>query len=136
MAVRLADALGYVGLLGHTAAQADNLVWVFPLAVDQRAHVAEHPLLRVLPDGAGVDDNDVRALIVVHDGAAHVGQHPPEQLGVGLVLLAAIGVHIGPGRDGALGVAPAQFGAVFLLPLDVFSGDNGCGSFQGWKPPY
>ena len=58
VAVGLADLLGDPGLLGHTAAQTDELVRVAALGVDQGPQIAQHPLLGVLPDGAGVDDDD------------------------------------------------------------------------------
>ena len=52
-------------------------------------------LLRVVPDGAGVQQDQVRLGGVVCKAKAHGGQHPPQLLAVGLVLLAAIGHHMG-----------------------------------------
>ena len=48
------DALGDPGLLGHAAAQGDDHLRVFLFRVGQGAQIAEHPVLGVLPDGAGV----------------------------------------------------------------------------------
>ena len=66
----LFDLVGHVLLLGHAAAHADDLVRVAALHVDQGAQVAQHPLLRVLPDGAGVQDDDLGLLLLV--GEAHL----------------------------------------------------------------
>lgn len=43
----------------------------------------------------------------------------------------AVGVHIGQWGRGTLGVERAQLSAIFLLPLDILSGDDGSCSFQG-----
>ena len=91
-------------------------------AVDQGPHVAEYPLFRVLPDGAGVDDDHVRPPVGVRNLITHFAQHTPQQLGVGFVLLAAVGVHIGQGRGGQAAVEGAQLGAVFLLARDILRG--------------
>ena len=99
--------------------------------MDQRAHVAEDPLLRVLADGAGVDDDDVGALVGVDDVIAHLHQHTPDQFGVGFILLAAVSIHIGQRLFGQLVVEGADLGAVFLLTLNVLSGDNRCFSLHG-----
>ena len=53
---------------------------VAALGVDQGAHVAEHPLLGVLPDGAGVDDDDAGLLGVVGKAKAHPFQIAPDAL--------------------------------------------------------
>ena len=50
----LAQPLGHVLLPGHAAADADHLPRVAALGVGQGPHVAEHPVLGVFPDGAGV----------------------------------------------------------------------------------
>ncbi len=97
MAVGLPDFLRHMGLLGHAAAQTDQGVRVPALHVDQSSHVAEDPLLGVLPDGAGVDDDDPGLLLVVGEAEAHFCQKAPDALRVGLVLLAAVGVHKGQG---------------------------------------
>ncbi|MPN56861.1 hypothetical protein SDC9_204554 [bioreactor metagenome] len=61
----------------------------------QGAEVAEHPLLRMLPDGAGVENHHVGLLRLVGEGKAHFFQHPHQLFPVGHVLLAAEGVHAG-----------------------------------------
>ena len=56
-----------------------------------------NPLLGVLPDGAGVHDDHIRALGAADDGVAALGEEAPQLFGIGLVLLAAIGLHVGGG---------------------------------------
>ena len=85
------------------AAQADHLLRILLLGVGQGAQVAEHPVLRVLPDGAGVDDDAVRAFFGVDDVIAARAEHTADPLGIRLVLLAAIGVDVGPRRPAARG---------------------------------
>ena len=131
MLVGLAQPLHHVGLLGHAAAQADDLVGVAPLAVDQGAHVAEHPLLGVLSDGAGVDEDEVGVFAVVDNLIAHLAQHAPQQLRVRLVLLAPVGVHKGGGSLGVLGVDGPDFLTIFPLFCHVLSGDDGGRSLHG-----
>ena len=117
--VALLDLLGTVGLLGHAAAHADKLVGLGPLGVDQRAHVAQHPHLGVLPDGAGVDEDKVGLGLAVCKVVAHFLQVAPQPLGVGLILLAAVGIHKGQRGRGAGGVALMEFLAEVPLTLHV-----------------
>ena len=81
----------------------------------QHPQVAEHPLLRVLPDGAGVQNDQVRLLGVLGKGEAAGGQHAHELLAVGHVLLAAEGVHAGHG----MGLAGGKHGADLLLKVPL-----------------
>ena len=67
-------------LLHHAAAQTDELLRVAALGVDQSTHVAQHPLLGVLPDGAGVDDDDAGLLRVIGKTKAHPLQIAPDAL--------------------------------------------------------
>ena len=97
MAVGFLHPLGHPLLLGHAAAQGDDLLRVFLLRVGQNAQVAEHPLLRVLPDGTGVQNHQIRLLGVLGEGEAAVRQHAHELLAVRHILLAAEGVHAGHG---------------------------------------
>ena len=48
----------------------------------QGAQVAEHPVLRVLPDGAGVQDHQIRLPGVIGEGEAAHLQHPHQLLAV------------------------------------------------------
>ena len=62
------------------AAQADHLLRILLLGVGQGAQVAEHPVLRVLPDGAGVQEHQIGLLRVLGEGEAACLQHPHELL--------------------------------------------------------
>ena len=73
------------------------------LGVDQRADVAVDAGLRVLADGAGVDDDAVRALFGVDDLVPARAQHAADTLGIRFVLLAAIRVDKGARRPAARG---------------------------------
>ena len=118
------DLPGHMGLLGHAAAHADQLAGLCPLGVHQRAHVAQSPHLRMLPDGAGVDEDQVGLRLLIGELIPHLGQVAPQPLGVGLVLLTAVGVHKGQGRRGAGGAALVQQGAELPLAGDVFRRDS------------
>ena len=80
VAIGLADLLGHMLLLHHAAAQTDELLRVAALGVDQSTHVAQHPLLGVLPDGAGVDDDNAGLLRVIGKTKAHPLQIAPDAL--------------------------------------------------------
>ena len=97
----------------------------------QRTDVAEHAVLRVLADGAGVDDDAVRALLLVHDAVAARLQYPADALGVGFVLLTAVGIDKGPGRDALR--KPVFFDFFTDLPLRAkqLRRDLGGFPFQG-----
>ena len=104
---------------------------VAALGVGQCAQIAENALLRVLPDGAGIEDDHVRALFAGGHAIAAGFQHPTDAFGVGFVLLAAVGIDKGDGRD-ALGlpVVPDLLANLFL-PAQRRRGDNGGLMFQG-----
>ena len=93
--IGLFDALGDPLLLGHTAAEGDDHFGVFLFGVGQGTQVAEDPVFGVLPDGAGVQNHQVRLGGLVRQGEAAGLQHTHELLAVGHVLLAAEGVHAG-----------------------------------------
>ena len=128
--VALFDLLGTVGLLGHAAAHADKLVGFLALGVDQRAHVAQHPHLGVLPDGAGIDEDEIGLGLAVCKVVAHLLQVAPQPLGVGLVLLAAVGIHKGQRGRGAGGVALMELVAEVPLTRHVGGGNFGGLSVQ------
>ena len=125
----LPQPLGHMVLPGHAAAQADELVRVAALGVQQGPHVAKDPVLGVLPDGAGVHEHQVGPLLAVGEGIAHPGQIAPQALGVCLVLLAAVGVY----KGGLLSGPPVQQGAD-LVAKGELAGDlrrvNGQGLSQ------
>ncbi len=63
----------------------------------QNAQIAEHPLLRVLPDSAGIQNHKVCFLGVLRERKAAVRQHSHKHLTVRHILLTAEGVHTGNG---------------------------------------
>ena len=133
MAVGGPDLLRHLRPLGHAAAQADDALRPLLLDVDQLAHHAEDLLLRVLPDGAGVDEDDVRQPGVLGKAAAHLPQHAHHALAVRHILLAAVGVHHSqgpavPGQQGghAPGIGP--------LALQLAGGNDDLCSVQGRSP--
>ena len=122
----LPELLHVVGLLHHAAAQAEDLAGVGLFLVDQGPHVAQHPLLGVLPDGAGIDDDDVGLGLLFGKAVAHLAEEAPDALRVGLVLLAPVGVHKGQGGRGQGGVPLPDLGAEVPLPGNVVEVDP-CG---------
>ena len=109
-----------MGLLDHAAAHADDLLRLRFFAVVERADVAQHAHLRVLAHGAGVDHDHVRLKLILRKAVAHLAEIAAQLLTVGLVLLAAVGVHH---RQRPLSVAGDAFkdpGADGLLLLDLF----------------
>ena len=120
-----------MGLLGHAAAQADELAGVAALYMHQSAQVAQYPLLGVLPDGAGVDDNDVGLLLVLGEAVAHLLEIAADALGVGLILLTAVGIHKGQRGLGTLGIDLGDGVTMIHLPGDVLPGNGGCITFHG-----
>ena len=103
MAVAVFDALDDLRLAHHAAAQENFLLWMPGLGVHQRADVAVDARFRVFADGAGVDDDAVRALFGIHDLIAACAQHAADTLGIRLVLLAAVCIDKGPRRPAARG---------------------------------
>ena len=93
-------------LLHHAAAHGDDLAGACLLRVVQRTDIAQNAHLRVLAHGAGVDDDDVRLILVLREAVAHLGKVAAYFFAVGLVLLAAVGVHH---CEGALSVRSDMF---------------------------
>ena len=118
------DLLGNMLLLDHAAADRDDLPGPRLLRVVEGADVAEDAHLRMLAHGAGVDHNDVRLKLVLGKAVAHLRQIAAELFAVGLVLLAAVGVHHGQGALSVTGDALEDIGAdPFLFP-DFFNVDG------------
>ena len=124
-AVGSLQLLGHVRLLGHAAADGDDLVGVFGLRVVQRAHVSEHALLGVLPHGAGVEDDEIRLVFVLCEAEAHRLEIAAQLLAVGLVLLAAVGVHQRERRTFLLLIKRAETPADIQLLRDALRRDFG-----------
>ena len=116
--VGLLQFLGHVLLLHHAAADGDDLAGAGLLAVVQSAHIAQHPHFRVFPDGAGVDHDHIRLKLILGEAVAHHGQVAPQLLAVGLVLLAAVGIHHGQGAAAVGGDFVKDLAANILLGLD------------------
>ena len=122
--VGLLQLLGHVLLLHHAAADGDDLAGAGLLAVVQSAHIAQHPHFRVLPDGAGVDHDHIRLKLILGEAVAHHGQVAPQLLAVGLVLLAAVGIHHGQGAAAAGGNLIKNLVTNILLGLDGLDIDH------------
>ena len=132
MAVGLAHLFRHLGPLGHTAAQADDLLRIGFLGVGQGAQIAVDPLFRVVADGAGVQHDDVRLGRLGDEFAAHGLQHAHDVLAVGHVLLAAEGVHQRMDGLAPLGVQLFYFSGKFPLALHVRVRQDNILSFQGY----
>ena len=117
MAVRGFDLFRHRLLLGHAAAETDGQAGIFFFGVDELSHNAEDFFFGVFPDGAGVDDDDIRPAGVLGEAAAHLLEHPHDPLAVGYVLLAAIGVHHRKGRMAQLLKKRGE--ALGIVPLAV-----------------
>ena len=128
--IGLFDPLRHSGLLGHAAAQADHLLRILLLGVGQGAQVAEHPVLRVLPDGAGVQEHQIGLLRVLGEGEAACLQYPHELLSVRHILLAAEGVHTGRGVSLPGGEQAADLLLKLPLAVQVRLGDQYVFAFQ------
>ena len=120
MDVALADFFRHGRLAHHAAAEENLLAGMAALGMDQGAYVAQNPLLRVFPDGAGVDDNDVGPFLAVLHGVAALLQHTADAFGIGFVLLTAVGVHKGRGHNAGRFPALADAAAEFLLLTQLF----------------
>ena len=96
--IAVPDAVGNLGFPRHTAAQENFLLRVAALGVGQCAQIAENPLLGVFPDGAGVHDDHIRTFGTADNGIAALSEEASQLFGIGLVLLAAVGLHVGGGR--------------------------------------
>ena len=128
--IGLAHALDHGGLAHHAAAQEDLLTWVAAAGMHERADIAEHALLGVLADGAGIEDDEVRALRAVRQTVATVLEHAADLLGIRLVLLAAVGLHKGHRRDALRLPVFAHPSAEALLPLQSLGRDHSRFLFQ------
>jgi hypothetical protein len=98
--------------------------------VGEDPQVAEYPLLCVFPDGAGIQQDEVRLPGLRSQGEPHLPQHPLQALAVGLVLLAPEGVHAGQG----MGLPGGKHGPDFLLKVPLagqsLRRDQYIGAFQ------
>lgn len=73
--IALFDFFRDVLLLYHTAAHANDQIVAAVFQMRVLAHHAEHALFRMLPHGAGVDNDHVCLGIILGSLIAHVAQH-------------------------------------------------------------
>lgn len=85
-------------LLRHAAAHADEHIRAAAFERLEGADVAENPILGMLPDGAGVEQDEIRVVGLLGEAEAHIRQHALDVFGIGDILLAAEGAHAGQGR--------------------------------------
>jgi hypothetical protein len=78
-------------VLGHAAGDADDQRGVGGLEAREVAEAAQHALLGVLADRAGVEDHRVGVLGAVHERHAGALEHAGHEFAVGHVHLAAVG---------------------------------------------
>ena len=97
--VALFNPLGNLGFACHAAAQENLLPRMTALGVGQCAQITENALLRVLADGAGVHHHHIGTFCLVNDPIAAHGEVAADFFGVCLVLLTAVGFHIGAGGN-------------------------------------
>ena len=84
-----ADTLGNMFLLHHAAAYPYQHVRILLLIVLERAEVTENAILGVLPDCAGVEQHQIRAVRRVRESVSHIRQHSLYLFAVAHILLAA-----------------------------------------------
>ena len=111
------DLLRHMLLLHHAAAHGDYLARAGLLGVVERADVAQHAHLRMLAHGAGIDNDNVRGKLILRKAAAHLGKVAAQLLAVGLILLAAVGVHHSQHRPALARISLCDLPADALLPL-------------------
>lgn len=85
-------------LLRHAAAHADEHIRAAAFERLEGADVAENPILGMLPDGASVEQDEIRVVGLLGEAEAHIRQHALDVFGIGDILLAAEGAHAGQGR--------------------------------------
>ena len=93
--IAVPDAAGHRLLLHHAAAQGDQQARFPAFQGFERPDIAEHPVLRVLPHGTGVEQDEIRFLRRSGEPEPHPGQQALHVFGIGDVLLAAVSTHAG-----------------------------------------
>ena len=81
-------------MLRHAAAHAENQVVLFPLSVIQLCQTVDDLGFGILPDSAGVEQNDIGVLNSIGDAMTALGEEACHQLAVAHVHLAAVGFNI------------------------------------------
>ena len=132
--VALPQFLRHMLLLDHAPAKTDDQPRMAALEIFQRPHVAEHPVLRMLPHRAGVKKDQIRLLRPLGEAEAHGTQHSLDPFGIGDILLAAEGAHTAkrrfPGKPRFVPIAHPD--AVFPLEVKLLRRN---GSDMGHETP-
>ncbi len=84
--------------LRHAAHEAINDMRALPPLLAENAHFPKRLLLRLIPYGAGVDQDRVRIEFGRRERVAAFGEHARHLLGVALIHLAAVGFEINSGH--------------------------------------
>ena len=77
-------------LLHHTTAKSNYDVMIFTLIAFERTYIAEHPVLSMFPDSAGIKDNQLSLKPVVCKIITHKLKHTFNFFTVSHILLAAV----------------------------------------------
>ena len=72
------------------------------MRVVEGTDIAQHTHLGVFTDGTGVHDDDIRLKLILRHAVPHLREIAAKLFAVGLVLLAAVGVHHGEGPDSVI----------------------------------
>ena len=87
--------------LGHAAHEAEDLVRPFPAGVAHEVpHLLDGLLLGEIPDGAGVEQDDVRRALGTGEGIALGHELGGDGFAVALVHLATVGLDVDAGHPG------------------------------------
>ena len=104
-----------MGLLRHTATDADHQAGVLLLELFQCAHVAENALLGVFAYSAGVKQNQVGVFNSIAQTVADILQNTADFFAVVDVLLAAVAAHIRQRRRFVVG--SQRLGGVLVMGI-------------------
>ena len=127
----LANPRFHLRLSRHAAAEKNFLLRMAALGMAQCTQVAKHPLLGMLPNGAGVHDPHIRPFGSLAEAIAARGQHSADPFGVRFILLTAIRLHIGNGRPAPAVPIRLNLRAQLHLGLHLLLGDS-CGFPVQW----
>ncbi len=81
-------------VFGHAPGDSDDQAWVLFAMLQELAGSTVDSILRLLTDGAGVDQNDIRLLRISDPAVPATTELAQDQRGVGLIHLTAEGLHV------------------------------------------